>query len=529
MRAAAGRLTGQILKANLWNQDGPGVYPIAGFTYQIIYTDLNNPANGFTDAEYQAIANEFEQVVWPTDTQNFGTPTDIDGNGKVIILYTRAVNELSPANSNVVIGGFYYARDLFPRTPTQGFEACTGSNYGEMFYMLVPDPSGAVNNNVRSKSYVRSFTLGTVAHEFQHLINASRRIYVNNADDYETVWLDEGLAHIAEELNFYAATNQAPRQNLNEQQLVGTTQAAFNAFAAYQFQNFARLGEYLASPPNHSPWDDDDDLEQRGAAWSLLRYMADRRNGNDQQLWFGLVNTTTRGFTNLQAAFGTDPVLLARDWSVMLYTDDAVPASSAFQFPSWNLRDVYRNQNFGGSYPLQVTALTAGTSSVQIKSGSAAYRKFAVAPATSADVRVIQNSGTVAGACTPVNLAVGGVQQLTLGAGVALCFPGGATGAEYAVIPFHAQPQQDTTVTVSMTATGVLPPVGPPNPDALTPRAPLFQLDGTSISHPYDAGFELRLRERERRLGKTLVARFNRADLVSAVASVIYVNVVRTK
>ncbi|MFT3788512.1 MAG: phosphate ABC transporter substrate-binding protein PstS [Tepidisphaeraceae bacterium] len=40
--AAAGKLTGQVLKANLWNQDGAGVYPIAAFTYQIVYVDLNN-------------------------------------------------------------------------------------------------------------------------------------------------------------------------------------------------------------------------------------------------------------------------------------------------------------------------------------------------------------------------------------------------------------------------------------------------------------------------------------------------------
>ena len=58
--------------------------------------------------------------------------------------------------------------------------------------------------NKRSKAQVVTFTNGTVAHEYQHLINASRRMYVNGVGpNFEEKWLDEGLAHIAEELNFF--------------------------------------------------------------------------------------------------------------------------------------------------------------------------------------------------------------------------------------------------------------------------------------------------------------------------------------
>ena len=35
---------------------------------------------------------------------------------------------------------------------------------------------------------------GTIVHEFQHLINASRRLYENDAVEFEDVWLNEGLA-----------------------------------------------------------------------------------------------------------------------------------------------------------------------------------------------------------------------------------------------------------------------------------------------------------------------------------------------
>ena len=109
---------------------------------------------------------------------NFGAPCDIDDNGKIAILFTRAVNELTPANSPSFVGGFFFPRDLFPAHAAPTFDVCATSNEGEMFYMLVPDPTGAINGNVPARLR-RQLTTGILAHEFQHLINAGRRMYVN--------------------------------------------------------------------------------------------------------------------------------------------------------------------------------------------------------------------------------------------------------------------------------------------------------------------------------------------------------------
>ena len=35
-------MKGNVLAADLWNQDGDESYPIASFTYLIVYKDLNN-------------------------------------------------------------------------------------------------------------------------------------------------------------------------------------------------------------------------------------------------------------------------------------------------------------------------------------------------------------------------------------------------------------------------------------------------------------------------------------------------------
>jgi hypothetical protein len=201
----------------------------------IVVSDTSNPAGGFTTAQYDSIALEFDSLAYATDTTNFNGPTDLDTNGRVVAFYTRAVNELSPPASSVVVLGFFTARDLFSSAPA----SCPRSNEGEMFYMLVPDPTGAVNSNVRTVSFVRGSTVGTMAHELQHLINASRRVYENGTWNglLEEVWLNEGLSHIAEELVFYrASVGLAPRGNIVVTQLTtgpnaSRRVAAFNTYA----------------------------------------------------------------------------------------------------------------------------------------------------------------------------------------------------------------------------------------------------------------------------------------------------------
>ncbi|HEX8829833.1 MAG TPA: Ig-like domain-containing protein, partial [Longimicrobium sp.] len=446
---------------------------VASTAHVMLYEDTQNPAGGFTNAEYQALADEFEAVGYQTDVANFGAPSDLDGNGKVIGLFTRAVNELTPAGANFVYGGFFYSRDLFPRTPKPGFGACPTSNVSEMFYLLAPDSGGTINGHKRTKAYVRENTLSTLPHELQHLINSSRRFFVNNVSVDETVWLDEGLSHVAEELAYYAKSGYAPGQNLNSTQVLGT-QAQFNNYAEYQDNNLGRLATYLQDPQNNSPIANNDELETRGATWWLLRYLADRKGGNQASFWFALANPTTSGVANLQAVLGVDPLTWARDWAVMNYTDDAVPTAAQFQEPSWNHRSIFKSTS-SGTYPLRVMTLPNGTSTLSVMAASAAYYKFGVAPATSADVRFVQSGSAAPGSCTATPLTVGQVQQVTMNTGVGFCLAGGATGAEYVAIPFYGSSTSGATISISVTAAGVIPPVGPPSPvRAPTAGSPLF-------------------------------------------------------
>ncbi len=363
----------------------------------IVVADTANPANGFTDADFQGFGATFDTLIYPVDTHNFGEPTDIDKNERVLLFFTRAVNELTPPNLSSYVGGFFYSRDLFPKT-IGGAEACAASNVAEMFYLLVPDPDGLVNQNVRTIEFVRTVTAGIVAHEFQHLINASRHLYVNlGSSDFEDIFLDEGLAHIAEELVFYSAAGLAPKQNISASMLQ-SSQRISDAFQAYAASNLRRFREFLINPLTNSPYANNANLTTRGATWAFLRYAADRRAGLESSAWTQLANPPagSRGIQNLARVFGPDLTTWVRDWAVANYADDftAGVAASATH-PSWDFRSTVAFVNQGnfplGTQPIDNVSIT----SVAIGDGSSAYLRFGVPAGTVGGGRITARGAPV--------------------------------------------------------------------------------------------------------------------------------------
>ena len=489
-----------------------------------VLADVNNPANGFTDSEYQQFADEFDRVAWPVVTTNFGTPSDVDENGRVLMLFTSAVNELTPRGADYIVGGFFYGRDLFPRKANDKAGACASSNERELFYLLAPDPSGSINGNARSKSYVANSTFGTLAHEFEHLVNASRRLYENGADDFEQTWLDEGLAHIAEELSFYQASGLSPRRN------IATTTAFFpgaqqrEALDRYQAPNLGRLYEYYEDPDGNSPIQGtpsqpDDDLATRGAAWQFLRYAADQKGGNERDIWFSLANSKTTGIANVTAVFGGDPLVIFQNWGVAIYTDDAVPGvAPVYTHPSWNFRQIL------SPFPLEVINLASGvTRRIDLAATGNAYLRAGVAPGARAEVRTSGVGLPGAGACTPAPLtAVGQVYQPATAAAASICLDGGATGAEYAVIPFFASTTNNERAVVNVSATGVIPATGTFNASLSGPT-----LARAAAEADDDGGFESRLRMRERQLLRR--SGLGASRNASAAVPEVRISIVRTK
>ena len=343
--------------------------------HAIVVADTENPP-GLTTLDYQHFALTFDTLVHPVAVAHFGEPSDVDENGRAIIFYTRAVNELAGPSEGVYTAGFFWSGDLFPVEDTPRATGCPAANQAEIFYMLVADPAGLVGTPY-DVAFIRRTTVAVIAHEYQHLINAGRRLWVNEATEFEEPWLNEGLSHAAEELVFFAASGLSPRSNLDYDDLASTPggTSAFNLYMAGNFTNYAR---YLERPDTASLMGIDV-LPTRGAAWSFLRYAADRSGLGDEAFFTAVVNARTAGLENLREAIAADPLRWMQDWTVSVFADDALPVEAAYRQPSWDFRALYAASSIA-RFPLTVLSLLPESSrEVRLQPGGAAFTRFGAA------------------------------------------------------------------------------------------------------------------------------------------------------
>jgi hypothetical protein len=347
-------------------------------THAVILEDNSSPSGGFTATDYAEIAAEFDGLIYDADVRYFGAPSDIDQNGgRILILYTPEVNRLTPPNSTGFVGGFFWAGDLFPRTAQDPNDACTQSNMAEMFYLLVPDPQGTINQNTRTTTQVRQGTRGTIAHEMQHMINAGHRIQSGAFN--EATWLDEALAHFAEDVVGRELFGFSDFRNLTYQDVTSRGSPDFNAFF---FQNLARLRYWQQRPDTAAATSSKvaDELADRGAAWSLLRYTVDQYAGSDVPAFTrALVAGPETSVTNLTTRAGVPFDSLMVGWMVANYADDLGIAglSPKYTYKSWNFRSASSGIN-GGVFPLRVQDINPGfTATVSLLSGTGVYYRRA--------------------------------------------------------------------------------------------------------------------------------------------------------
>lgn len=365
---------------------------------------LDGPPLGlFTQADFDAIATEFDNVTYPADEAYFGTPTDVNGDQHVIILFSGRVNQLTPPNtpeSSGFVGGFFFAGDFFPPAATAPAFSCPQSNEAEIFYLLAPDPLGLKYGNIRSTASVRQGTRGTIAHEFQHMINAGRRYTGGVAEQFEVSWLDEALAHLGEEVTGRRLKNFSDLQSLSHSDIF-PNEAARNDYNAFFFQNFARFRSWMQRPDTSSGISEAaaENLSSRGAAWALLRYAADNFSNSDPRAFTRrLVTGPDTGIKNFNRATAVPLDTVVAGWLVANYADDlaGLPITNArTQYRSFNMRSVMPPVS-NGTYPLRVEGIPGGTTSLQgtNRTGSGTYYVLSVAANAGAkNVKVTDTSG----------------------------------------------------------------------------------------------------------------------------------------
>jgi hypothetical protein len=315
--------------------------------HSALFTDDAAPAGGFTAADYDSLGVMFDQELYDVDTRAFGSESDIDANGVVIVLFTPAVNRLTPKAdcATSVITGYFFGIDIDPL-----FQADSRSNKGELFYAMAPDPSGTVTCNL-STAVVRRLVPVTFIHEFQHMISYGQHVLVRGQES-EILWLNEGLSHIAEELgglHFEAQGNQ----DLFSQFAIGDV---YNAYLYLQDPGAVYL----------LPDQGTGTLEERGAAWAFLRWLLDQYGGDITRR---LDETDRTGTDNVAAAAGEPFSKLVSQWFLANYVSDlpGFTAPARLTYHTWHFRTTYQSlhdqlpSRFPDPFPLIPPQFAGGT------------------------------------------------------------------------------------------------------------------------------------------------------------------------
>lgn len=291
-------------------------------SYFNFYVD-NRDESSLTDDELESLADDFEAVI-PLERELFGEESDVDGDGKFNVLFTRVVNEIGGSAGGIVTG-FFYAVDLFDDSvyPT--------SNETEVYYTFVPDPNGDHGVAI-SKSFSLSNILPAVLpHEYQHMISFNQH-YFENGGPSENGWLNEGLSHLAEDI--YNTSG--------------------NYMTSTGVENPSRVATYL-SYIDSICFVCGTSLSQRGGSYLFIRYLYEQAElGNfsnsylsvsaqslnknlstdsggissGKELLNALLNTSNRGITNIvKAIYGSNATsddfkTLMGQFSLAVYLND---------------------------------------------------------------------------------------------------------------------------------------------------------------------------------------------------------------
>jgi hypothetical protein len=367
-----------------------------------IAQDVAAPLPGFSDADFSDIGAEFESLIYPTDTVYFGHETDRNADGRVTILYTPEVNRATAAGATGFVAGFFWGGDLVKKTEyAQLNTPCPQTNEQEIFYMLVPDPAGTINSNPRSVAVVRQNTRGTIAHEFQHMINQGRRLLNPAVDSSETIWLNEALSHFAEEIVGRAKRGYSDFQRLRFTD-VNPTPSSPADYDAFFRQNLARYRRWMQRPDTSSPTSNSsrNQLAPRGAAWMLLRYAGDFHSGGNLKSFLRkVVGGPDIGLRNLlQHSNGAQYDDLLSGWLISQFMDGlSVPGLPArYQMTSWAVRDAMAGEN-ANVFPLLVTPLPATVDTKSISGSGNYFRLTRVGPSPETKFRMLAPGGATVG------------------------------------------------------------------------------------------------------------------------------------
>lgn len=241
-----------------------------------VYVDREHSDRDTLRPTVEDAVRTFDDQVRPVARARLGQVLDVDRDGRFTILFTGWLSRLQ--EGKVSLGGFVRGSDFYRDV------AAPFSNRCDMMYL---------NTNLRPGAHLRTL----LAHEYTHAVVFSEHVF----GDYlpvatkrdEDSWLNEALAHLAEEMHGHGWSNLDYRVS-----------AFLNAPERYALV----VPDYYGSGVWRDPG-------TRGSAYLFLRWCRDRC-GDD--LAARLIQSNLHGVLNLEVATQRPFAALFREWTVAL-------------------------------------------------------------------------------------------------------------------------------------------------------------------------------------------------------------------
>ena len=311
----------------------------------VVLEDSLAPLATTMDSVLRDIGREFDEVMYPILTQNFGNPlaydAQTDDNDRILMLFTPRIDDISAGG----LQGFVSSCDFFPPSASPIVAA---SNLAEIFYARVPTNATQLANFKRDMK-------GTVIHESKHITSFAEKFASPLDAVFEESWLEEGTAQIATEL--YARTRPqydgvSWKSNATYEQTVycdvrPTFPGRCNGAQFLMADHMAELHDYYRSNETKSYLSSArTDITIYGSAWKFARWATDQYGTSESAFLKSIVlETQLSGVANIVDKTHTPFAELSGWFTLALLADDypgfTPPAGARHTFPSWNIPDIF--------------------------------------------------------------------------------------------------------------------------------------------------------------------------------------------
>ena len=349
--------------------------------------DVANPAGGLSLSQIQTLSDVLDDQVYGVNVAWFGDFTDFDDNDRIAVLITREVNAFA------TVLGFVASSDLLPGVGVN----CPGSNDGEVYYSITPDPSGSLGGPDLDAAALFALSPVLIAHELTHVVQFGRRFVQNPFPGVMTAWELESQATFAEEVNGFVDTgrsageNYGPSVSWGDDGSLGSRWFAsgFSRIASYQGWDGNANTANVSIPGAPEQCTFALDFNDPGAGpcidgevsrymMSLFyRWLSDNvasSTAEAQAFQRGFIDNDLAGFANIADIVGEPFATLLAQWAAMLYADDrSATLDARVAMPSWDLPAIFGAVDPSTQLEPYSRGFSAFSTDVRVRAGSSAY------------------------------------------------------------------------------------------------------------------------------------------------------------